>query len=152
MNQFDQKVVTRYCHLIFEMLNLKRVLKDKMNWKMVRTDLDSMTIVIRLKPNNPSILELVTDAVFKNPDYDIDEIGERYQYSRRARAQCERQEIIAKKSDAETACTICGQKILAQEWRYPVNNGTLCEDCYLKNQSMEGESPITFDDEYDEED
>ena len=152
MNQLDQKVVTRYCHLITEILSLKRVLKERMNWRLVRTDLDSMAIVIQLKPNNPSVLELVTHAVFNNPEYDLDEVGENYHYSRQAEVQYKRQVKIAKKMDVEVNCTMCGQKILAQEWRYPVNNGEiLCEDCYVQNQSKDGESSQKSDDEYDDE-
>ena len=99
------------------------------------------------------MLELVTDAVFKNPDYDTDEVGEHYQYSQQAQVQYERQVKIAEKADAETNCTMCGQKILPQEWRYPVDKSAiLCEDCYLQFQSREGEAPVTFDDEYDEDD
>lgn len=153
MNQFDQKVVTRYCHLIFEMLNLKRVLKERMNWRLVRTDFDSMTIVIQLKPNNPSVLELVTHAVFNNPEYDLDEVGENFHYSRQAEVQYKRQVMIAEKNDAEVTCTMCGQKILLQEWRYPIyNDAIFCEDCYLQFKSREGESAETFDDEYDDDD
>jgi formylmethanofuran dehydrogenase subunit E len=152
MNQLDQKIVARYCHLITEILSLKRVLKDKMNWEMIRTDLDSMDMVIRLKPNNPSVLEVVTDAVFNNPDYETDEVGEQYHYSQQAQTQYERQVKIAEQNETEITCTMCGEKFLPKEWRYPINNGILCEDCYLKNQLKDGESSHKYDDDDDDDD